>query len=569
MYVLGLNGWPERTHDSSACLLQDGHIVAFAEEERFIRRKHAFEAAPLHAAAFCLAKAGITIEEVDAVAFGWDLPDLHAQHGKSFTLNHSQVLEAVIPKSHFPRRADPPLHFVPHHIAHAASSYLLSGHETGAVLVLDGQGENASMTAGFVSEGRLKITGTTPIGWSLGYFYQAVCLYAGFEGTDAGKLMGLAAHGMPLDPTFQTFESTSDGYVPRHLPGDIAPDAGIIDRADPVVRAWLDHLARVLPIEPNIAVRSYDPVRARFRSCTPRDPYEYRDIAASAQTCLETIVGDMIRRLLHSTGQRVLHLAGGVAFNASLNGKLLEMPQVEGLFVQPVAGDAGVSLGAAAYTADQLGDKVRPMGRSLAWGPESSADEVRETLDRSGIAYAEPDDLARTVAEIVAGGGIVAWHQGRSEAGPRALGQRSILADPRWPETRDRINLHIKQREWWRPLAPSMDRAASGKYLELDNDLPFMVVTSRIRAEHLDDVGAVAHVDATTRPQTVSAADHQLYHRYLMSLQEHIGLPISLNTSFNSYDEPIVCTPDDAIRSFARMPLDAMAIGPYLVRRRR
>jgi carbamoyltransferase len=179
----------------------------------------------------------------------------------------------------------------------------------------------------------------------------------------------------------------------------------------------------------------------------------------------------------------------------------------------------------------------------------------------------EPDDIADTAAEIVAGGGVVAWHQGRSEAGPRALGQRSILADPRRPQTRDLINLRIKQREWWRPLAPSMDRATSGKYLELDDDLPFMVVTSRIRAEHLDDLGAIAHVDGTTRPQTVSAGDHELYHRYLMSLQERIGLPISLNTSFNSYDEPVVCTPDDAIRSFARMPLDAMAIGPCLIRR--
>jgi carbamoyltransferase len=567
MYVLGVNGWPERTHDASACLLRDGYIVAFAEEERFVRRKHAFDTAPLHAAAFCLRKAGVTIEDVDAVAFGWDLPDLHAQHGRSFTLDHSQVLEAVAPKTHFPRRIDPPLYFVAHHIAHAASSYLLSGHETGAVLVLDGQGENASMTAGVVEGGRLKITGSTPIGWSLGYFYQAVCVYVGLAETDAGKLMGLAAHGTPLDPTFETFEPTSGGYILRHLPGDITPDGGVIDRKDPVLRAWLDHLARVLPIEQNIASRSYDPVRARFHNVTARDPYDYRDVAASAQTGLEIIVGDMVRRLLSSTGQRVLHLAGGVAFNASLNGKLLGMPQVGELFVQPVAGDAGVSLGAAAYIADQLGEKVRPMGRSVAWGPEFSADEVRETLDRSRIAYMEPDDIADTTAEIVASGGIVAWHQGRSEVGPRALGQRSILGDPRRPETRDLINLRIKQREWWRPLAPSIDRAMSGKYLEFDDDLPFMVITSRIKAEHLDDLGAIAHVDATTRPQTVSAADDVLYHRYLMSLQERIGFPISLNTSFNSYDEPVVCTPDDAIRSFAHMPLDAMAIGPYLVRR--
>jgi predicted NodU family carbamoyl transferase len=566
MYVLGLNGWPERTHDASACLVHQGRIVAFAEEERFTRRKHSFDTAPLHAAAFCLSRADITIEDVDAVAFGWDLPDLYAQHGREFRLDHREVLEKLLPRKFFPRRADPPLHFVEHHVAHAASSYLVSGHDTGAVLVLDGQGENASATMGVVENGEFKVLERIPIGWSLGYFYQAVCVYAGLAETDAGKLMGLAAYGNPLDPTFGTFEQDGDGYRLSHLRGDIAPDPGVIDRKDPVLRAWLEHLSRVLPVPINVTTSRFDVARGRFRSVSARDPFDYRDVAASAQTGLEQIVTDMVQRVLARTGERVVHLAGGVAFNASLNGKLVDAKFGE-VFVQPVAGDAGVSLGAAVYVADQLGDSIEPMGHSVAWGPDFGADEVRTVLERAGIAYAEPADIAVATAEIVSSGGIVAWHQGRSEVGPRALGQRSILADPRRTETRNRINLQVKQREWWRPLAPSMDAATSSKYLEYDGDLPFMVVTAHIRPDQVEHMRAVAHVDGTTRPQTVSSNDHELYHRYLMAVQEQIGHPISLNTSFNSNEEPVVCTPEDALRSFARMPLDALAIGPFLIRR--
>jgi carbamoyltransferase len=299
-----------------------------------------------------------------------------------------------------------------------------------------------------------------------------------------------------------------------------------------------------------------------------RDPHDYRDVAASAQHLVEQAVFALTDTLVARTGVPVLHIAGGVGFNASLNGKLLDHPAVRSLFVQPLAGDAGVAIGAAAAVAADDGDTMTPLTTSIGWGAEFSPAAIRRTLTDAGVAFTEPADIAAATAELIAADGVVGWFQGRSEAGPRALGHRSILANPANRDTRDRVNLRMKRREWWRPLAPSMTAESAGRYVDAGVELPYMIVTRPLRESMRSRLAAVDHEDGTTRPQTVAAADEPLYHRLLDRLGEETGVSLTVNTSFNGNEEPVVWTPAEALRTHESLGLDALAVGPFLVTRR-
>lgn len=560
MRVLGLNGWPGRGHDSAACLLDGGRIVAVAEEERFSRRKHAYGLAPRRAARFCLDRAGFELDDLDAVAFGWDVPMLYHDRRIPWRWSMADVLDELLPRRLFPRANDPELVFVPHHLAHAASVYHFSGDESASVLVLDGQGEreSASLLAG--RDGKLEVLDTVPVGWSLGYFYDAVGDYVGLGRNQAGKLMGLAAHGTPRADLFSTISVGDTGYRVGAVPGDLRSTENIDDSAETML-AWSRHLEDTLPMPPNFR-------RAQSTaSPPPRDPYDYRDVAATAQDVLERAVFAMTDDLVARTGIPVLHVAGGVGFNASLNGKLLGHPAVRRLFVQPLAGDAGVAIGAAAAVATDAGDVCTPLTSSIGWGAEFDAATIQDVLRNAGVPFTEPADIAEATAGLIARDAVVGWFQGRSEAGPRALGHRSILANPATRATRDRINLTIKHREWWRPLAPSMAAEHASRYVETDVDLPYMIVTRPLVETMRSRLAAVDHQDGTTRPQTVSATDEPLYHRMLGHLHARTGVALTVNTSFNGNEEPVVWTPAEALRTFGRSGLDALAIGPFLVRR--
>jgi carbamoyltransferase len=564
--ILGLNGWPGRGHDPAACLLVDGRLVACAEEERFVRRKHAYGAQPLHAAAFCLDRAGLTLDEVDVVAFGWDIPLLHRDRDVPWRHTPGTALEALLPAEALPRSRDPELVFVSHHLAHAASAYHLAGDARAAVLVLDGQGERESTSLGVGVDGRLRMLETWPPGWSLGYFYDAVGRYIGLGADQAGKTMGLAAYGSPGDISFGTFDF-DDPYTVRHVPADLRSGRHI-DDSEEATDAWLRQLAAVLPLPPNPVRRRYDPATGRMRRVPDRDPFEYADVAATAQAALEHVVTAMVGRLMRTTGERILHVAGGVGFNASLNGVLLRHPAVDRLFVQPLAGDAGVALGAAVHVATEAGDRVEPMTTSISWGPEFGPDTVRAALEDANLPHREPADLTEAVADRIAAGQVVGWCQGPAEVGPRALGHRSILADPATRAQRDRVNLRIKRREWWRPLAPSMTIEDHKSYVDTPAPLPYMITTTPLQDGMRQRLAAVDHVDGTTRSQTVDPEDEPLYHRLLVAIGERTGAPVLLNTSFNGTEEPVVCTPQDAVRTWAELGLDALAIGPFLVSKR-
>ncbi len=562
MRVLGLNGWGARTHDASACLLVDGEIVAYAEEERFSRRKHGFDARPEESATYCLAEAGLGLDDLDAVAFGWNMPWLYAARSCDDATIRAG-LDHLLPTERFPRRTNPPLEYVDHHVAHAASAYLLCGEPSAAVLVIDGQGEDASASLYHGVNGQLRLLHSYPVGWSLGYLYEAACTYVGMRTTDAGKLMGLAAYGRPLDVLDRYLDYTPGGY---ELPGvkESYIRGGYPDEQQPVLDAWLPRFVEAFGRPVNRVDRVTDPRTGASRAVPAVDCFEYRDAAATVQAVLEEAISRMAAGLLAATGERVLVLAGGVAYNATLNGKLRRLPGLDRMFVQPVAGDAGVALGAAARVAADGGDAVRPLDTSIAFGPSYRPDEIRRTLDAAGLRYTEPVDLADDVAGRIRAGHLVGWFQGRAEVGPRALGSRSLLALPHPVRVRDRVNLEAKRRERWRPLAPSVTEEAAPALFGTDLRLPFMIVTTEVTPEVRGELGAVTHEDGTTRPQTVSAASHPLYHRVVAQAGVHGAL---LNTSFNGRDEPIVGSPADAVRTFADLKLDTLAIGPFVVDR--
>ncbi|GGR31717.1 carbamoyltransferase [Streptomyces griseomycini] len=567
MRVLGVNGWPGASHDGAACLVVDGEVIALAEEERFTRNKHAYGEAPLNAAAHCLAEGGLTLDDIDVVAHGWDLPKLFRDRGLDWFAADADALEHLLPRALFPRTRDPRLTFVNHHIAHAASAYHLSGRDRGAILVLDGQGEDVSTTLAVGIDGGIKTLRTYTPGWSLGYFYAAVCEYAGLGSDAAGKMMGLASYGTPQDLTFGgAFRFTDDGFTVDVVPPDLR-STGSTDEETATIRHWLEHLEKVLPDAPNRSARRFNPRMGRYTKVTDRDPFEYRDIAATAQAALERVVMDLVGSLLRESGESTLLIAGGVGFNATLNGKLMRMPEVQDLFVQPLAGDQGVSLGAAVWVAAQEGDRIQPMKGSVAWGPQWSPDEIRRVLETTGTAYTEPADITAATADVLAAGGVAGWFQGRAEGGPRALGHRSMVAVPSPERTRDRVNVRIKDREAWRPFAPSMQEEAAEALIGTTTPLPYMIVTTPVTEAGAAVMPAVVHSDRTTRPQTVSAEIDPLYHRLIGKVGEHTGTAVILNTSFNGRDEPVVCSPRDALATFHRLPMDALALGPFLVRR--
>jgi predicted NodU family carbamoyl transferase len=567
MRILGLNGWAGRGHDGAACLVVDGKVEFFAEEERYVRDKHAYGRAPVHAVAAALHRAGIGLEDIDLVGFGWDTPTLYTDRGQTWPHDEASALEALLPHGLFPRRRDPRLVFVPHHLAHAASAYHVSGDPEAAILVLDGQGENESASLAVGHHGKIEILETVPVSWSLGYFYDAVGQFSGLGRDQAGKLMGLAAFGEVREDLFDTFRFDTPRYRVDAIDPGLRSTTTIDDSAESTA-AWWAYLEKVTGMSPNPQSRVYDPAVARFVPRSPHDPFDYRDLAASAQHLIERAVDALTDQLFRLTSSRVLHIAGGVGFNASLNGRLLRRPDVERLFVQPVAGDAGVALGAAVHLAAEHGEIITPFTGSLAMGDSFGSGEVRDVIESSGLAFEEPSDITEAVADLVAADRIVGWAQGAGEVGPRALGHRSVVANPAEAATRDRINLQIKRREWWRPLAPSMQVESFREVIDAPAELPYMVVTTPLRDDMVQRVAAVNHVDNTTRPQTVSAADDPLYHRLLGAVGERTGLPVVLNTSFNGNDEPIVWTPQDALRTYSRLGLDALAMGPFLIRKR-
>lgn len=555
MIVVGISAL---YHDSACALFADGRLVAAAHEERFTRRR--FDAAmPAEAFRFCLRQAGVGIEDVDVLAY-YESPRAKLSR---------QLWTALQPGAVTPQRAQykldatrplreirevlgysGPVEFATHHESHAASAFYCSGFEESALLVADAVGEWATTSYGSASAADgLRLHEEVGFPHSLGLLYSAVTGYLGFDvNSDEYKVMGLAPYGKPR------FRERMEALFAERLEGRFRLDLRYFDFGGdgPMFTDALPDLLGVPARLPDDDVTTL-----------------HEDLAASLQSLLESVLVDCLRRLHRSVPSTRLSYAGGVALNCVANSVLRREGPFQEIFVQPAAGDAGGAIGAAALVHHRLtGSFPGRRLRDVRLGSAEPPAQVRRLLRQTGIAFSDyPADkpgLVRDAARALADGAVIGWFQGRAEFGPRALGGRSILADPRDPGMREKINSLVKKREAFRPFAPAVAAERCAEFFDLDIGSPFMLETCQVRVE---DLPAITHIDGSARVQTVDGADDPLFHSLLTRFGEITGVPVLLNTSFNMRGEPIVDSARDALACFVRSDLDLLVIEECVVRR--
>ncbi|MGB6164297.1 MAG: carbamoyltransferase C-terminal domain-containing protein [Pseudonocardiaceae bacterium] len=568
-YVLGLGG--PYHHDASACLVDGtGAIVAFVEEERLSRRKHhKHSRSCTHAALFCLSSAGINLADVAEIAVAWNprWPTPTEQ------ITDCELIAELLNPRHFDGYVPARLSVIDHHLAHAASAFYPSGFPDAAVLVADGSGDGVATSIYRGDPNGLAPLRRYAFTQSLGWFYETVAEYIGLgDWTSTGKLMGLAAYGEPVHDFGFLQVGHDDGYLidlSRYgMPPEGAVAADYVDLSyyHQLKRAYAEAFAD-LGVAGCGQKPSCDSTLGRLET-TGGFTADQANLAASAQRALERCMLQLARSAMTQAGSRRLCIAGGVGLNCSANGVLYRHGDVEDLFVQPAAGDAGCAIGAALECVRRAGRLAIP-GRgldSVALGPSFDDCAIRKTLDSCQLRYTYyGDDIVEPIAAALASDAVVGWFQGPTEAGPRALGQRSILANPSKVESRDRINRDIKRREMWRPLAPSILAAAAEEFVIQPGPADFMIVAYHATGYARATIPATVHVDGSLRPHTVHENLNPRYARLLRAVEAETGVPALLNTSFNHEAEPIVCTPTDALRTFYSTPLDALALGGFLL----
>lgn len=541
MVVLGINGgFRPGYQDVSACLVEDGHVIAAIEEERLSRIKFSAGRLPFLSVREVLEAGKLKIQDVDCVAFHgstWE-PEIEDRIKNYFTYHFGYA---------------PPIRRYHHHDCHSVSAYYASGFKDALVVTLDNSGDGISAQICTGKDGRLTLVERFPRPNSLGVFYSLITQYCGFvKDSDEYKLMGLAPYGDKNKYGFDWLIDFKDGELRLNTDYIITLPA----------KAPSPHRDEMI-----FSQKFLDKLGAPRR--LPKSEYAqfYKDIAASAQYHLETTVLKMLRHYSEKTGLRKICLAGGVALNCVMNQKIMNAGFVDALFVQPASSDAGISLGAAWLACMEEG--IIPLIPSDTFlGNEYSNPQVKAALDSCGISYHETDDPAEAAAALIAQNKVAGWFQGRMEFGPRALGSRSILANPAVPAMKDWVNMKIKFRDSFRPFCPSVLEEDAGKYFSgKQKQAPYMTITYDVREQMRSKIPAVTHVDGTARIQTVNESQHPLYYRLLIKLKEKTGQGVVLNTSFNLSHEPIVCTPRDALASFYASGLDALVMGNFVIKK--
>jgi carbamoyltransferase len=554
--TLGINY--SQMHDSSACIARNGEVVFAVAEERISRLKHdaRFPQLAIHA---CLQFANVRVDQLDEICFGWQTAgpvyrhDLKMYALGQWPLTYLNVLNSTrhfLSMWHqesgakvFARKyplVKARMRFVDHHLAHAISAYGFSGFGDSAIVIMDGRGAWEATSIWHGHDGRIEHVLTIPFPNSVGGFYSAFTDYLGFApNSDEWKVMGLAPYGKPgvnLDAFIDPEATPYRVHSKRLNNGRIGDASGIADVLGP----------------PRAAESEIDD--------------RHKNIAYAVQDYCERAMMSVVQMALAKTKSRNLCLAGGVALNSKANGKILASGIVEKIFVQPAASDDGVALGAAfAPYLDRGGRLPNRAMRHAYFGPAFDDEVIETALKTYKLRYSRMNDPAAKGAELLAQGKILGWFQGRMEFGPRALGSRSILADPRDPEMTAKVNNAVKFREWWRPFAPSMKQETAGDFVESATDSPFMILTAQVRAEKRSVIPAVTHVDGSARPQTVEREVNPLYWRLIDEFDKRTGVPVVMNTSFNLRGEAIVHTPTDAVRTFFSSGMDALLIGSFLV----
>lgn len=571
MNILGLN----TMENASACLIMDGAIIAAAEEERFTREKHQ-EGVPVNAARYCLKEGGIDLADIDTVALNWQpwrlgrrvlhVLKLAAASPRLFYAKAKRGAKQVAGSNEWWRMLSLPwnfhrlmamdgldkkhrcrFRFIDHHRSHAASAFYPSPFSRAAVLTLDGAGESACITFNNGGPDGIRHLRSIRLPHSLGHLYSATTAFLGFRPCSGeGKIMGLAPYGEGH------YSEIFNRMVKLRDKGRLSIDFKSLDY--------------------HLALSSIFPARTRRIFGEPREKEStlekrHRDIAASLQGVLERAALHMAEHLQRETGQECLCLAGGVALNACMNQHIQDNTGFERVFIQPAANDSGTALGAAlaAYFGEGNGKKNRQTMTHAYLGPGFGEKEIVGAMEEKKVKGEYRRDIAEAAAKLVADGKIVGWFQGRMEFGPRALGNRSILADPRRPEMKDFLNRRVKHREEFRPFAPAVLEDRAGDYFESYADAAFMTKVARVLPDARFLIPAVVHVDGTARLQTVSRETNPGFYGLIEHFGGITGIPVVLNTSFNIRGEPIVCTPLDAINCYLGTGMDALAMGNFLL----
>ena len=543
MWILGITS--PGSLNTAAVLVNNGKIIASAEEERFVRIKHAHSVYPHYSIEYVIKKAGIKLNDIDKIAVGWGIsPDSHYEIRKNIQVSLSSGSKYDEPNywriminrdrkfmgylQHDFKNAE--IVYVPHHLAHAASTCYVSGFDKSIFVTTDGRGDTESGLLGIFENDTFEVTKSMRIDESLGAMYRQFTQQLGWQPSlDEGKVMGLAPYGKPIPS--------------------------------------MDDIAKVTP-DQKIQI-DWDKITSIKYSSNKTDPTkdERKDIAATAQNLLEKCVLALVKNLVETTGIDKICLAGGTALNIDMNGAILESGLVKDIFVQPAANDAGTALGAALYVHKQNSSKkIEPMKHAYL-GPEFDDDEIEIDIKDSGLKYRKLSNVAEEVAELISQNKIIGWMQGRSEFGPRALGCRSLLANPTDMEMWKKVNV-VKDREYWRPLAPSILEESMDEYFNnFGAKSPFMLLKFKVKEEKIPKIPAVVHVDGSARPQSVSGDTNQMYYDLIKKFEEIQGVPILMNTSLNLRGVPIVNNPQDALETLAFSKMDYMCIGNYLVSR--
>ena len=537
MNYLGINAI---FHDPAAALVVDGRVVAAAEEERFSRRKHGKRPVPFsawelpeQAMRWCLAEAGLTPADLDAVGYSFD-PAIAAEMPDDpydpVRVDYARRAAGFLAEA-LPGLDRDKVRFVEHHVAHAASAGLAAPTRTSSVLVVDGRGEAHSHLAGRYRDGQLEILHRQALPESLGLLYESLTDHLGFlRSSDEFKVMALASYGEPrfLPELREIVRATGDGGFRAQ-----APD-------------W----TRFAPRRIDDGTWGGD----------------HADLAASVQAVVEEVLVDLATWLHEQTGETVLTMAGGTALNCVANSRIWRETPFEEVWVQPASGDSGTALGAALHLAQEAGDLGAPQP-TAALGRSWSGEELAQWLSTAQVPFTTPEDLAGEVADILAGNGVIAWFEGRSEFGPRALGRRSLLANPIHPDNLERLN-DVKGREQFRPVAPMvLEERAAEIFGGGPLPSPFMLFVHDVAPEWRERIPTVTHVDGTARIQTVTDEDNAGIAALLRAFDERTGVPVVVNTSLNTAGRPMVDDPRDALELFGSAPVAALVLGPHLVRR--
>ncbi len=562
--------------DPSAALLDNANLRGFVEEERLIRIKHAERSFPIQAVDYLLSSSSLNISDIDYIAQAWDCKkyddqimarryadinqkwptsecDLTYQRAHLNSFSTERQKETILRnlRRQFGNVRYPEIRFVQHHLSHACPAFYYSGFEESLVLTIDGCGEDITTAWWHGKSGDLTLIKEIYIPHSLGWLYSAFTEYLGFEAYDGEyKVMGLAAYGNKR----KVLASKLDQLVWSDGKGGFETNPMFLSRGPRHFSYYFpDSLANFLDRPPRSKIH-------------PIDDW-HKDCAFAVQAKLEGIVFDMVAYWTKKTGIRRLCVSGGVGLNVKMNGNLFASGLIDDLFIYPLCADSGQSIGAALALQRELSGLSMSRTEHLYLGPEYTDSEIEQALVTCKLPYVSDQHIEKRVAQLLTEGKVVGWFQGRMEGGPRALGARSILSDPRDVRSRDKVNSVIKYREPWRPFCPSMTAEAADMYFEGYTRAPFMILTFKTNERARREIPAVVHVDGTCRPQVVDPKTNPRFYRLIEEFKRLTGIPAVLNTSFNIKGEPIVCSPYDAIRTFSATGMDVLAIGNFLVKK--